>query len=646
MSEQLLGDFKILRKIGEGTLGETYLAEQRFIKRPYVLKVLPSELSSDLVFIERFELEVSRLASLEHPRIVKVHTVSCVDNVYFLVTDVVFDDNQETLNLASYLQARKERLSDDEIFSVLHQVAEALDYAHCREGSEMAHLSLKPSNILLSRSHSRLEVMLSDFGLAKIIGTGRILARSYKALAEAGSHLHFTNERYRPLAISADDLSELTTSFLQTYAFLSPEQKGRGKIDSSSDVYAFGILAYYLISGTFPEGHFALPSEIAPEYQINFDPLVKECLQPKAEKRPKRLVALLDELKSLPKTAFRASVETLREECSLEGIKTVLKQEMVEIPSIKSEQVQLAGSYKKTSALDESALEGGVLQERVAVMTPVGTSSVKVTPYHPPTSSQEAEPIVKPFHPEAKECRVIEPILTELNVIAAGTYFRGSSSGNRDEMPRHKIDLHSFAIEIHPVTNEQFVRFLEFLGSEKDQNYNDLIRLKDSRLSKQAGRYTIEAGYPKHPVVGVTWYGALAYAKWIHRRLPTEAEWEIAALGGGNTLYPTGESIEKHQANFFSSDTTPVMSYQPNGYGLYDMAGNVYEWCSDWYGYNYYEASIQEPANPKGPVQGVYRVLRGGCWRSLKGDLRCSHRHRNNPMAVDATYGFRCVQDL
>lgn len=237
--------------------------------------------------------------------------------------------------------------------------------------------------------------------------------------------------------------------------------------------------------------------------------------------------------------------------------------------------------------------------------------------------------------------------MTEMVIIHGGAFFRGSNNGGRDEVPRHQILLDPFAIDVHAVTNEQYVRFLEVMGGEKDGNNNDMIRLRESRIKRSGGKLNIESGYARHPVVGVTWYGAMAYAKWIGKRLPTEAEWEVAAGGGlEEAIYPTGNTIERTQANFFSSDTTTVMSYPPNDYGIYDMAGNVYEWCNDWYDYHYYNMSVQEPDNPKGPLQGVYRVLRGGCWKSLKEDMRCAHRHRNNPGVMNGTYGFRCVADV
>ena len=264
-----------------------------------------------------------------------------------------------------------------------------------------------------------------------------------------------------------------------------------------------------------------------------------------------------------------------------------------------------------------------------------------------PAAVFEVDHTVKHYIPEEKVQREMKPILTDMVIIKGCTFYRGSRDGSRDEMPRHQVTVESFAIDTHPITNEQFVRFLEVLGGVKDSSHLDVIRLKDSRIKRSAGKWSIESGYNKHPVVGVTWYGAVAYAKWIGKRLPTEAEWELAAKGGNDdALYTTGDDIEKTQANFFSSDTTAVMSYAPNSFGLYDMAGNVYEWCQDWYGYNYYETSIQEPENPQGPLQGVYRVLRGGCWKSLKEDLRCSRRHRNNPGTVNGTYGFRCAANV
>ncbi len=251
------------------------------------------------------------------------------------------------------------------------------------------------------------------------------------------------------------------------------------------------------------------------------------------------------------------------------------------------------------------------------------------------------------YEPTKVEILEVEPILTDMVIIPGGSYRRGSNEGARDEMPSHVVTLSGFALDVHPVSNEQFVRFIQAMGGEKDRNNNDIIRLRDSRIKRIGGKLSIESGYWKHPVVGVTWYGASAYARWIGKRLPTEAEWEAAAnCRREHALYPTGTDIEKTQANFFSADTTPVMSYPPNPFGLYDMAGNVYEWCQDWYAYNYYDTSVLEPVNPMGPPQGVYRVLRGGCWKSLKEDLRSSHRHRNNPGAVNGAYGFRCAADV
>ncbi len=542
---KVLGDFSLIKELGEGALGKTFLAEHRLLKRTFTLKVLAEEFSKDPGFITRFEKEIGAIASLDHPNIVKVHNVSSSDGSYYLVSD----DVGQPQNLFAYLDKRALPFTEEELLKTVHQIAAAIDHG------KVAHLGIKPSNVLIKETEEGLHVYLTDFGLSKVVTLPSFLK---KLQQEFSQNLHF----------------------MQTFSFLAPEQKrGDLSIDARADVYAFGALIYFILTREFPDGIFELPKFA--HYKLPWDQLIFRCMQKDLAKRPSTIKAALEEL--LPT-----------------GRKPVLKPQELERPEFDAD-------------------PGAIFQTELTIGK---------------------------YQPKIQEQVDIAPELTEMKIIDKGTYKRGSDSGARDELPRHAVNVDSFAIDLHPVTNEQFVLFLEALGGEKDVQNNDIIRLKDSRIKRTGGKLIIEAGYSKHPIVGVTWYGAIAYAKWVGKRLPTEAEWEIAAAGPSEMIYPTGSNIERSQANFFSSDTTAVMSYPANGYGLYDMAGNVYEWCQDWYEYHYYDASVQEPNNPKGPVQGVYRVLRGGCWKSLKEDLRCAHRHRNNPGSMNGTCGFRCATDV
>jgi formylglycine-generating enzyme required for sulfatase activity len=634
-----LGDYRVVKQIGQGPLGAVFLAEHKFIKTSHALKVFPEELSSDRSFIQRFEEEVAGLAWLDHPNIVKIHNISFDQGQYFLVTDCIVDELGETTNLAQYMLAREARPEEDELLRLLRQIADALDYAHGKKanGKGIPHRGIKLNNILVGQGPNGAELFLSDYGLSKILGTGSLLTRTYKMVAEAMGIQQAAlvssktiSEKYPVPPIDNQRLLPLHISFLQNYLFLAPEQKRLDypkAIDIKADNYAFGVLAYYLIIGEFPDGYFEMPSVRCEDLKYDWDRLIKSCLQTDPEKRPGQLLPLLEAIKQPSKQTY-AQLQV--NEASLPAKEEVKSSPLLEedLSSPNSFMGQNNPSSPLRPVIHDAQLERPETDPDPAAVFIIDTT-------------------VKQYNPERKEIKNIQPLLTDMSVIEGGTFYRGSNEGNRDEMPRHQIHLNSFAIDIHPVTNEQFVRFLEAMGGEKDSNHHDIIRMRDSRIKRSGGRLSIESGYSKHPVVGVTWYGAVTYAKWVGKRLPTEAEWEVAARGGmENALYPTGDDIEKSQANFFSSDTIAVMSYATNGYDLYDMAGNVYEWCYDWYGYNSYEASAQEPENPKGPLQGVYRVLRGGCWKSLKEDLRCSKRHRNNPGTVNGTYGFRCAADV
>jgi formylglycine-generating enzyme required for sulfatase activity len=218
----------------------------------------------------------------------------------------------------------------------------------------------------------------------------------------------------------------------------------------------------------------------------------------------------------------------------------------------------------------------------------------------------------------------------EMVLIPGGDFLMGRD-GEANNSPAHEVRLDSFYIDEHEVTNAQYQRFCEETGR---------------KLPEFWGMDAFRCGldYPNHPVVGVSWADAKAYAEWAGKRLPTEAEWEYAARGGlENKVYPYGDELDETQANFKSDGTVPVMSYPPNGYGLYDMAGNVREWVADYYDEFYFGASPRE--NPRGPEKGTFKVVRDGGWHSGKGCLNVDDRICLPTYWVDFAVGFRCAKD-
>jgi formylglycine-generating enzyme len=181
-------------------------------------------------------------------------------------------------------------------------------------------------------------------------------------------------------------------------------------------------------------------------------------------------------------------------------------------------------------------------------------------------------------------------------LVPGGDYTIGSADGDPDEQPVHHVRLDPFYLDTREVTNGEFARFVETTGYRAEGDWQTFAR----------------AGEEQHPVVSVTWNDAVAYAAWAGKRLPTEAEWEVAARGGlEGEPFPNGGEILPGDATFNVEDdgsgarTTPVGSHRPNGYGLYDMAGNVWEWCADVYVEDAYARAATD--NPHGPERGSSR---------------------------------------
>ena len=248
--------------------------------------------------------------------------------------------------------------------------------------------------------------------------------------------------------------------------------------------------------------------------------------------------------------------------------------------------------------------------------------------------------------------------------IPAGDFQMGSSDekANESEKPVHTVYIDAFYIDKYLVTNVQFKEFLDanpqwrkprWFKNHISMSYHDGAYLRHWRGN------TYPNGKDHHPVTRVSWYAAMAYAQWVGKRLPTEAEWEKAARGGlVDKQYPWGDSIDSSQANYFYNigDTTPVGRYPVNGYGLHDMSGNVWEWCLDAYDAGFYATSPrQNPffgANTVGWVTDNFirvktsRVLRGGSWSIDSQGVRVAYRFKSNPTDTRPIFGFRCVKEV
>jgi len=230
--------------------------------------------------------------------------------------------------------------------------------------------------------------------------------------------------------------------------------------------------------------------------------------------------------------------------------------------------------------------------------------------------------------------------------IPAGTFTMGSNDGDADEKPVHQVYLDEYYIDKYEVTNRQYKRFCDATGQSYPPD-PDFLGMSSYFTSR-----------PDYPVVNVSWDDAQAYCTWAGKRLPAEAEWEKAARGTDARKYPWGNG-EPDAGGFYRANwgegsdqevwkrdgyeyTAPVGTYERgvSPYGCMDMAGNVWEWCNDWYGDKYYSSSTSN--NPQGPSSGSDRVLRGGSWNCDAGLVRCANRGRSDPSYRLNNLGFRC----
>ncbi|MFA7228249.1 MAG: SUMF1/EgtB/PvdO family nonheme iron enzyme [Melioribacteraceae bacterium] len=392
---------------------------------------------------------------------------------------------------------------------------------------------------------------------------------------------------------------EMLQDGIGTPAYMAPEQilAARWKdVGKEADIYSLGMILYEIIDGDLPySGSSKLIKEKKLNTQIHITPLqskkdvaviAMKCLEREKTKRIKTvsdIIYAIDE-----KRRIEEEIRKIKKRAEVmldEGRKLIELKKYTEAKTILKEAEELDNSNKEIQKWK--------------------------------TTIEEIERIKKLDEELAQRGEMI--------FIQGGKFNMGSNE-YADERPIHQVELKSFYIDKYQITVRQYLNFCK----------------ATRRAVPAAPRW---GWFEDHPVVNVSWEDANAYAKWVGKRLPTEAEWEFAARGGiisQGFKYSGSNNINEvaWYSNNSSNRTNPVGRKFPNELGIHDMSGNVREWCSDWYGHY----PTHPMANPEGPASGEYKLLRGGSWNLNESGCRSTLRNSSGHQNSEDYIGFRCVQ--
>jgi formylglycine-generating enzyme required for sulfatase activity len=690
-----LGEYEIQRLLGRGGMGEVYQAYQPSLGRSVAVKVLPHWLTDDPMALERFRREAATAAQLDHPHIVPVHcleqdggrwfyTMKLVDGLslkqvieHFAPPLAAADrstvpasdqaDRQTPhspgKNRAPVLQSaagqpqedwsRGDAAGDLEPTRLHHYAAEESEFefalggtaaAVCQEyrrdpfcfvariGQQLAsalafahdrgqiHRDVKPGNIMLDRHGA---AYLIDFGLSRAMaGT----------VSEHGAG---------------------------TPRYMSPEQMDLQTLDGRTDVYSLGVTLYEVVAG---RPAFSHTDRTVLSRQIRAGAYMK--LSAAVPDIPPRLAAAIERaMQSHRRKRFPSAAALAEELATCVAEMTTGKVNPVQPPAGRAK----GPPKRRASIIMLCGLVGVLALASVFFPLPDKVPPPQGPNFGVPNLAGRAGNVVAPppqaqVDPRALGEQPLEIIRNslgmELVVLGPGRFWMGAAAGeagaNKSELPQHPVTFtRRFAISLHEVTQGQWVRLMG--------NNPSHFRPGGPGAEKVAGLDT-----SRFPVESITWNEAVEFCKRLSRlpeekwagrvyRLPTEAQWEYACRAGSQLPFHTGLDLDPQAENFFSlaplmqaarvqpiDRTLPVGSLRPNAFGLYDMHGNVMEWCRDRYG-QYVQG---EAVDPNGPDVGQSRVVRGGAYAIKAVECRSAIRYPTLPDARSRLYGFRVVWEL
>jgi formylglycine-generating enzyme required for sulfatase activity/serine/threonine protein kinase len=665
-----LGQYVLQRKLGEGGMGEVYLAHDPNLDRYVAIKILPAVLSTDKQNVERFLREARSAAKLHHTNVATVYQIGTEGKLIYIAMEYV-----NGLSLDKSVVAEGP-MHWREATAVIQDAAAALAAAH---DMDLVHRDIKPSNLMRTLSGVTKVV---DFGLARAMSSNTNITQQGRILG--------------------------------TPAYMSPEQWMGKETDGRSDLYSLICTYYYLLTGKQP---FEADSMPALGYQHRYEPFpdarilvpdlpvaVCQVLAKGSQKEPSQryrtagqLIAALDGLE------FAALAES-------DGLGAAPHEPLVpqQTPVPRAGQTTSGPLATRTTPIGPSVLTRGPLLRPVRTKSPAphtgvprwaiiaaaalgaivllvliirlstnngtenqGTDKLahakpetKLPPPPPPPAKEappslpatppaSPPPAVAPFDAKRAKDRqrawakshdvsweITNSIGMKMVLIPPGEFMMGSPQEEKDradnEGPQHRVRITKpFYLGVYAVTQEEYERVM---GNNP------------SHFKKSEG---LDTG--RFPVESVSWKNAVEFCRKLSAlreekeagyvyRLPTEAQWEYACRAGSTSKFYYGDDegiVEQNvwYCNNSQGRTHPVGGKQPNVWGLCDMHGNVWQWCLDWYGEGYYAVSPGD--DPTGPASGRDRVERGGSWEFSAYRLRSAMRSSYPPGLSYNNLGFR-----
>ncbi|MBN1449596.1 MAG: SUMF1/EgtB/PvdO family nonheme iron enzyme [Anaerolineales bacterium] len=630
MIGRTLGRYQILELLGAGGMATVYKADDTRLERQVAIKVIRREVFSPdemEMILKRFEREAKSVAGLSHPNIVGVIDYGEFEGAPYLVME--------------YLPGGtlKERLGSPipwrDAIQLILPIARALEYVHTRN---IINRDVKPSNVLMTENG---EPMLTDFGLVKIFGE------------------------------KEKDTTTITSSGtgLGTPDYMAPEQ-WTGEATAQSDLYSLGVVLYEMITGHRPyvadtpagvlfkqaSEPLPLPTSYIPDLPKDIESVLLKALAKDPANRYADMRTLINELESLL-AGRKVSASTINTEQLREQMTGRVERQPTPTPSPAYKRgalpviaIAVIGALALLGAIGGCWLlytNPGILSLGAPPTQQTLPSPSTIPPS--PTAIPPTETIQPTGEPTSTPPAAETPLPDEIEdskkvpmrLIPAGEFTMGSNeTGDAASRPSHTVYVEAFYIDKYEVTNEMYDACAYAVECRRPRSSGSVTR----------STYYNNPVFANYPVLYVDWSMAVAYCEWRGARLPTEAEWEKAARGTDERVYPWGTPIiDCSYANLAGcvGDTTPVDQYDKSQspYGVYGMAGNVWEWTSTLFKFYPYSATDgREDLSTSGK-----RIARSGSWHTFggnAGNARADTRFSLDPGYYGAYVGFRCAKSV